>query len=160
MSIGSPGDAFALKNSGLDAFLFAEVGIEQNGSPLTVLSTLARLGRDPWAQAAEWARMPPAAIIAGLTQSIVQMPLCPRALADARATAGRLALLLPSQSGTTGRIGTAGQTASRVIEEFKVPKWLPLVVFCVMMGLTIVVGTLAAPAPPQAPVAQSAPFNR
>ena len=160
MSIGSQGDAFALKNSGLDAFLFAEVGIEQNGSPLTVLSTLARLGSDPWAQAAEWARMPPAAIIAGLTQSIIQMPLCPGALAEARATAGRLALLLPSQSGTTGRIGTVGQTAGRAIEELKIPAWLPMAVFCVVVGLAIVVGTFAAAPPPQASVAQSAPFDR
>ena len=167
MSIGSQGDAFALKNSGLDAFLFAEVGIEQNGSPLTVLSTLARLGSDPWAQAAEWARMPPAAIIAGLTQSIIQMPLCPGALAEARATAGRLALLLPSQSGTTGRIGsvmklveTTKPTAGRAIEELKIPAWLPMAVFCVVVGLAIVVGTFAAAPPPQASVAQSAPFDR
>ena len=34
-------DAFALKNSGLNAFLFAEVGTELNGSPLTILSVLA-----------------------------------------------------------------------------------------------------------------------
>ncbi len=38
-------DTFALKNSGLNEFLFAEIGTELNGSPLTILSVLARLDR-------------------------------------------------------------------------------------------------------------------
>src|ERR1700712_2187594 len=91
-------DAFAFKNSGLNAFLFAEVGQELNGSPLTILSTLARIGRDPWAEAARWAKLPKAAKIDALTQCIAQMPLVPQALAEARATAARLVLLLPSQA--------------------------------------------------------------
>ena len=49
---------FALKNSGLDAFLYADVGTEPNGSTLTILSMIARLGRDPWAEAANWATLP------------------------------------------------------------------------------------------------------
>ena len=40
-------DVFALNNSGLEPFLFAEVGDELNGLGLTVLSVLARLGHDP-----------------------------------------------------------------------------------------------------------------
>ncbi len=51
-------DVFALKNSGLEAFLLAEVGTEWNGSGLTVLSLLARLGKDPWAEAATWSKLP------------------------------------------------------------------------------------------------------
>lgn len=38
-------NAFALKESGLNDFLFAEVGTELNGSPLTILSILAKIGR-------------------------------------------------------------------------------------------------------------------
>ncbi len=49
-------DAFALKNSDLNTFLFADVGTELNGSALTILSVLARLGEDPWAEAARWAK--------------------------------------------------------------------------------------------------------
>jgi disulfide bond formation protein DsbB len=120
-------DAFALQKSGFNAFLFAEVGIEQNGSTLTLLSTLARLGKDPWAQAAEWARMPKAAMLG------------PGALADARATAGRLAMLLPSQT------GPAGQAAARTIGGMKMPEWVPVIIFCVVIGLAIVAGTFAAP---------------
>ena len=79
----SQGDAFALRNSGLDQFLFAEVGTELNGSSLTVLSTLARLGKDPWLRP----RNGPgcrAAMVAGLTQSIGRCR-CARALSPKRA---------------------------------------------------------------------------
>ena len=89
-------DAFALKNLGLDAFLYADVGTELNGSALTILSMIARLGGNPWDQAASWARLPKAAAIDGLTRSIAQMPLAPSALAETRANAARLALLLPA----------------------------------------------------------------
>ena len=90
-------NAFALKESGLNDFLFAEVGTELNGSPLTILSILARLGQDPWAEAARWTKLPKAATIDKLAQSIAQMPLPPQAIAEARTTASRLILLLPSQ---------------------------------------------------------------
>jgi hypothetical protein len=36
-------DVFALQNSKLNEFLFAEIGVELNGSTLTTLSALARL---------------------------------------------------------------------------------------------------------------------
>jgi hypothetical protein len=90
-------DAFALQNSGLNAFLFAEVGTELNGSPLTILSVLARLGQDPWSEAAKWTKLPKAAMIDRLAQCIAQMPLSPQALAEVRATAARLVQLLPAQ---------------------------------------------------------------
>jgi len=44
-------DAFALENSGPNQFLFAQVGKEVNGSPLIILSVMARLGQDPWIEA-------------------------------------------------------------------------------------------------------------
>jgi hypothetical protein len=45
-------DAFALENSGPNQFLFAQVGKEVNGSPLIILSVMARLGQAPWIEAA------------------------------------------------------------------------------------------------------------
>src|SRR5580704_12581454 len=96
-------DAFALSNSPFNPFLFSEVGLELNGSALTVLSTLARLGDDPWTVALNWARQPRPAIIDHLADRIRQMPLCPQALLDARVTASRLILLLPLQSSSRSR---------------------------------------------------------
>ena len=43
---------FSLLHSDLNDFLFASVGDEQNGMPLSVLSALTRLGVDPWEEAA------------------------------------------------------------------------------------------------------------
>lgn len=89
---------FALKNSGLDTFLHADVGTELNGSALTILSMVARLGGDPWEQAAKWSKLPKAVVIDSLAQGIAQMPLASSALAETRGTAARLALLLPAQA--------------------------------------------------------------
>jgi hypothetical protein len=122
-------DAFALKNSGLNAFLFAEVGEELNGSPLTILSVLARLGKDPWAEAAKWVNMPKAAIVERLTQSISQMPLCPQALTDARATAARLILLLPTQ--TPAPRPSEGVAVGKT----SVPKWVLIAICVAAVGL-------------------------
>jgi hypothetical protein len=91
-------DVFALGNAGLDAFLWGEVGTELNGSMLTILSALARLGFDPWLEAACWARLPRAAAIDRLAGLIAQMPLCPQSLDEARGTAVRLSRLLPGKT--------------------------------------------------------------
>ena len=40
-------DVFVFKNSGLNAFLFAEVGTELNGSPLTILVGARSAGAGP-----------------------------------------------------------------------------------------------------------------
>jgi hypothetical protein len=128
-------DAFAFKNSGLNTFLFAEVGQELNGSPLTILSVLARLGKDPWAEAAKWAAMPKAAIIDRLTQSITQMPLCPQALTDARATASRLILLLPSQRVLPSQTATPRQSGGTAAGMASVPKWVFVAICAAAVGL-------------------------
>jgi hypothetical protein len=74
--------------------LFASIGTEAGGSRLTVLSALARLGEDPWAKAASWARMPEAASAAALAVAIAQMPVTPEDRLAAADTAARLIKLL------------------------------------------------------------------
>jgi hypothetical protein len=125
-------NAFALKESGLNEFLFAEVGTELNGSPLTILSVLARLGQDPWAEAARWAKLPKAATIDSLAQSIAQMPLAPQAIAEARTTASRLILLLPSQAQGPRQASRAAAAKSAM------PKWVLVAIFgaALVLGVT------------------------
>jgi hypothetical protein len=91
-------NVFALPESDLNGFLFSAIGTEQNGLSLTVLSTLARLGEDPWAQAASWASMSKDAASDALAACIAQMPLSPKDLQNAPATAARLVALLFRQS--------------------------------------------------------------
>jgi hypothetical protein len=130
--------AFALKNAGLDAFLFAEVGTEANGMPLTVLSVLARLDHDPWAEAAALSRLPRAAAIERLAASIERMTL-PQA--DARATATRLLFLLPA---ATPRVEPA---QSAIADVPTLPGWRPLALFALFLALGIVVNLIHMPVP-------------
>jgi hypothetical protein len=152
-------DAFALQRSGLNPFLFAEVGTELNGSTLTILSVLARLGQDPWAEAAKWTKLPKATIIDRLAQSIAQMPLPAQEINEARSTASRLILLLPSQVSRPTEAPAVSKAVSML------PKWvLPAVCFAVVaLGIAFVsmgsgqvstvtpISDISAPRTPSAP---------
>lgn len=79
-----------------DPFLFASVGEERNGMPLSVLSALSRLDVDPWELAVALSRMPKekakdrlAALIAPLTAVLETNP-------SSDVVAGRLIALLPN----------------------------------------------------------------
>ena len=135
-------DAFALKDSNLNAFLFADVGTELNGSTLTVLSVLARLGQDPWLEAAKWANLPKAAATDRLAQSIGKMPLGPRSLADTNAIAATLILLLPSRTHTPGRSIRATVTASVM------PNWLPIAFLGISLLMGLAFSLTSAPVAP------------
>ena len=49
---------FSLLHSELNDFLFAQIGEEASGAPLSVLSALTRLGTDPWAEGARLSDLP------------------------------------------------------------------------------------------------------
>jgi hypothetical protein len=77
-----------------DAFLFAPIGEEESGMPLTVLSALVRVGMDPWKESERLSTMPRKAAADALASSIA--PLRGRwAAADLPAIAARLVELLP-----------------------------------------------------------------
>jgi hypothetical protein len=133
-------NVFALKNSGLEPFLFAEVGTELNGSGLTVLSVLARLGFDPWAEAARLVNLPKKAMIDSLTDDISRMPLGRQSLVEAHATAARLILLLPLQNTTVPRqaeIAMQGLAA--------MPKWLPMTLLYCALAFGIGINMMLTP---------------
>jgi hypothetical protein len=100
-------DAFTLQRSTLNPFLFAELGTEANGAVLTMLSVLARLDRDPWAEAARLVDLPMPAKIDQVAAAIGKMPLRAADLSAARAIAERLVLLLPNQVDKSGHSATA-----------------------------------------------------
>jgi hypothetical protein len=58
-------------------------------------SILARLGKDPWTEAARWRELPMASATECLAQSIARMLLGAQSLASARTTAAELIRLLP-----------------------------------------------------------------
>ncbi len=89
-------DAYSLPNSELNGFLFADVGTEASGMRLSVLSTLARVGVDPWQEAGRLARLPRTAAVDALVRIIATMPASLWPLPDATEIAARLVALLPT----------------------------------------------------------------
>ena len=77
-----------------DEFLFAPVGVDASGMPLTLLSLLARLGIDPWEEAAELAHLSREPAMLRLTSRLEAMPNGPASAADTVNIATRLIALL------------------------------------------------------------------
>ena len=92
------GAQFSLIHSEFNAFLFASLGEEKNGSELTVLSALTRLGFDPWREAARLSRLPKDAAARALATTIALLPEAEEWASDARAIAARLVERLPGRN--------------------------------------------------------------
>ncbi len=81
----------------LDRFLHATVRRERNGMDLNVLSMLARVGHDPWAETARLAGLPRAAAADSLAATIACLPGEGRTPAHARVVALCVVPLLPGK---------------------------------------------------------------
>jgi hypothetical protein len=104
-------DAFAIQRSDLNGFLFADVGTEANGMTLSVLSTLARQGMDPWDEAGRLARQPKAKAVEGLARMIANLPSSLWPVPDATPIAARLVTLLPTRGGGGGEASSPAPAA-------------------------------------------------
>jgi len=89
---------YALGHSPYNAFLFAAVGEEQIGGPLTVLTALTRLGFDPWQEAARLSDLPRETAARALAVTIAMLPEGDWKASEADAIAARLVNRLPRQS--------------------------------------------------------------
>ena len=89
---------YSLGHSAYNAFLHAEVGEEANGTKLTVLTALTRLGVDPWLEAARLADLPRDVAVTALAAAIARLPEGNWKAADVEAIAMRLAHFLPTHS--------------------------------------------------------------
>jgi len=110
---------FALGHSEFNAFLFAPVGEDKAGLPLTVLSALTRLGFDPWGEADRLSNLSVAAAVQSLTTAIARLPEGDWKASDSAGIAARLVACLPRRgalaaaSTPTPRKGTATQGDAR-----------------------------------------------
>ncbi|MFC5355552.1 hypothetical protein [Azospirillum himalayense] len=96
---------YTLHQSDLTEFLCAPLWEEENGSPLSVLSALARLGIDPWAEAARLAALPRGAAASALAVILRRLPAQQPEAPDALAAADRLVKLLPEGGSATAPNG-------------------------------------------------------
>jgi hypothetical protein len=101
---------YALGNSVYNDFLFAAVGEERVGQPLTVLSALARLGFDPWIEAARLANLPSETAARAFAVTIAMLPEGDWKVADSDEIAKRLVGWLPKRGEPTPAVPAARAT--------------------------------------------------
>jgi hypothetical protein len=94
INMGLPPE-FSLLHSDLNKFLFATLGDERSGVPLTVLSALTRLNIDPWAEGARLSRLSREEAARLLVPLIASFPEEERTSLGVHAMAARLVELLP-----------------------------------------------------------------
>jgi hypothetical protein len=94
---------YSLGHSEFNDFLFAFVGEEKSGLQLTVLSALARLGLDPWGEAARLSELPKEAATDALVETIGALPGGDWKVSDSRSIAVRLVNCLPKRGSPSAR---------------------------------------------------------
>src|SRR5712671_913154 len=106
--------SFAPMLAEFDSFLFAAVGEERDGVPLSVLSALSRLGLDPRDEAARLSHLTREAAAEQLARMIARLSDQRWTLSEARRIAGGLIERLPPASiaGKPGRHKTRADRAS------------------------------------------------
>ena len=112
-----------MKASEFDAFLYASIAEEPNGTLLSVLSALARLNLDPWDEAARLAALPRAAAKQILATLIAAIPEDPSASRDLEALVERLMALLPKRSAPAGQPPAVGSPRAVATSYARTAAW-------------------------------------
>lgn len=105
---------YSLGHSEYNAFLFAAVGEEKIGMPLTVMTALTRLGLDPWLEAARLSDLSREMAVRAVTTIIARLPEGDWKASDLESIATRLVNWLPAKSAVTIPSGPAGRSAGGV----------------------------------------------
>jgi hypothetical protein len=116
---------YSLGHSEYNAFLFAAVGEEAVGLPLTVLTALSRLGIDPWQEAARLSDLPRETAARVFAQTIAKLPEGDWKASDAEAIAARLVDSLPLRSAPPIPSTAVGRARGRIeMKNPRFPAWL------------------------------------
>jgi hypothetical protein len=94
-------------SSEFDDFLFAPIGEDRHGMPLTMLSALARSELDPWDEAAQLSKVPEKYATARLAALIAALPGRPSITGGCAATAGQAVARLPRRTTATVQLPKA-----------------------------------------------------
>jgi hypothetical protein len=142
-----------------DKFLGAPIGEGRNGTPLSVLSALARLDVDPWQEALSLARMPRDAAAIRLTALIVALPDAPTKDIPAKTIAAGLVALLPKATGftvgsTDSVFAAVGPRQAQIRLTLGALALMALIVLALSASLSSAPGNGAKPSP--APVGDAA----
>ncbi len=125
---------YTLHQSDLSEFLSASLWEEKNGNSLSMLSALARLGIDPWAEAARLAALRKDAAASALAVILRRISTQQSELPDAVTTADRLVKLLPEGGSATA---VTGKTAGRNRRKGSIGPWLLIVLMATLIAWII-----------------------
>ena len=128
---------YSLGHSEYNAFLFAAVGEEKVGLPLTVLTALTRLGFDPWGEAARLSHLPRETAARAFAVTIAMLPEGDWKASESEAIATRLVNWLPGRSAlATPSVEAAPITGKKVRLRFAmVLSWGVLAAALFFLGL-------------------------
>ena len=126
---------YSLGQSQFNDFLFAVVGEEKSGAQLTVLSALARLGFDPWAEAARLSEMTGEVAANALAATIAALPEGNWKASDSLSIAVRLVGRLPEHVSPPAESPRGGSIRGRMTKWETAQKWLPPIA----VGLAVLV---------------------
>ena len=125
----------------LDEFLFATVGGEIDGMPLSVISALTRLGLDPREEAGRLSSLSAGEAGEQLARLIAELPGLFRPLGEAREIANGLVTLLPTREETR-----AAAPQVQIRPRYRIPtlpKPTQLWVICFVLGAAVLVSAIA-----------------
>lgn len=138
--------SFSLTHSEFNEFLFAPVGVQENGMTVSVFSALTRLGFDPWREAKRLSGLSGDLATRALGEMIERWAAGGWQKVDSALVAAGLVLLLPSHGGETP--SASEPTAARPMRPSHpsqldllrwklstVPAVLWLVIFVLVMGV-------------------------
>lgn len=141
-----------------DEFLFAVIREETNGTPLSVISALTRLGLEPWQEAARLAALPAAAAAEALATLLGRLPQGAAASEPAdrsRLVAGLIELLpkpgsLRPKEAAPGRVQEAPgllRHVSGLVRDVKDPRRLLWLLCTVLAAAVILIWAFDSSAP-------------
>ncbi len=136
--------------SEFDDFLFAPIGEERNGMPLSVVSALARSDVDPWQEAAQLARLPVEAATQRLASLITALPEASGPRWDPGTIAARLIGLLPHTAASPS-------PSSKAVLDAGAANRSQILVYVIFMVITLSVQLIAASHQPPAQVGDGNP---
>jgi len=119
-----------------DDFLFARINEDSEATPLSVLSVLARLGVDPWEEAAKLARLERVSAAKRLVEFIAATPGAPIAYLSPKTVSDRLIDLLPSSAGVM--IQPRQERGLRALAQSRSLSW-PVVIAVILAILSIAI---------------------
>ncbi len=138
--------SFSLTHSEFNEFLFAPVGVQENGMTVSVFSALTRLGFDPWREAKRLSGLSGDHAVQALVEMIERWAAGGWEKVDSALVAAGLVQLLPSHGGERqssseqAAVRTARPSHPSQLELLRwklstVPAVLWLVIFVLVMGV-------------------------